>query len=165
MDSSDWSNRIRYHPFDTRTDNEFKGRGSGMCWMTWRATSAWLCDAGDGDESLCWARGDAGTAARHDGRTGGAVGGAGPRPAVSRAALFQLFERTVAALEGRSDIVSLAPEVIGGAAGGAAGGGSGSGGGSGYEAAKAAARGYGAAREALLRGAAAERSPLAQWRS
>jgi hypothetical protein len=28
MDSSDWSNGIRYHTFDTRPDTEFKKRGS-----------------------------------------------------------------------------------------------------------------------------------------
>ena len=30
MDSSDWSNGIRYHIFDTRPDTEFKEEGIGL---------------------------------------------------------------------------------------------------------------------------------------
>ena len=127
-------------------------------------------DAGDGDESLCWARGEA-RAIRHDGRTGGAVGGARGRPAVSRAALFELFQQTLAALTTHPDMVALAPElaqlpcttlaltgpgekvgnqVIGRAA-------------SPYEAAKLAATSYAARRDMLLRSEAPQGTPLAQW--
>ena len=75
-------------------------------------------DAGDSDESLSWARGDA-RASRHDGRTGGPVGGGGPVPACSRAALHGMFRRAVAALAGRGDLAAVprdleskpAPEV------------------------------------------------------
>jgi hypothetical protein len=35
MDSSDWSNRIRYHIFDTRPDTEFKRHH-----VTWRAIAS-----------------------------------------------------------------------------------------------------------------------------
>ena len=65
-------------------------------------------DAGDSDESLTWARGDA-RASRHDGRTGGPVGGGGPMPACSRAALHGMFREAVAALEGRGDLASIPP--------------------------------------------------------
>jgi hypothetical protein len=70
-------------------------------------------------------------------------------------ALFHLFEQTKATLDGRPDIGGQ-KIVIGGGGGG--------GGGGGYEAAKAAATSYAARREALLRGAAPQGSPLAQWR-
>ena len=46
---------------------------------------------------MSWSRGDA-AASRHDGRTGGAIGGGGPSPAVSRAALFELFQQTRGAI-------------------------------------------------------------------
>ena len=65
-------------------------------------------DAGDSDESLTWARGDA-RASRHDGRTGGPVGGGGPMPACSRAALHGMFREAAAALEGRGDLASIPP--------------------------------------------------------
>ena len=134
---------------------------------------------------MSWSRGDA-AASRHDGRTGGAIGGGGPSPAVSRAALFELFQQTRGAIldSARQDIVALPPELssrrpsgwsaIAAAAGpdvGVSGGGSGSGDGGGgggrsdYEAAKAAATNYAARREAMLRGAAADGSPLALWRA
>jgi len=67
-------------------------------------------DAGDGDESLTWARGD-GTRSRHDGRTGGPVGGGGPVPACSRAALHGMFRRAVAALAGRGDLAAVPREL------------------------------------------------------
>jgi len=50
MDSSDWSNGIRYHTFGTRPDTEFKSKRHPM---TWRAVSAtaplhgYLVDAED----------------------------------------------------------------------------------------------------------------------
>lgn len=151
-------------------------------------------DAGDGDESLSWARGDA-AASRHDGRTGGAVGGAGPSPAITRAALFEQFEQTRAALDACPDLlIALPPQPSqrDPAPRGSSGGGGDDregageearrrgrggvvsvgviegGGGvshSGYEAAKAAATGYAERREALLRGEAPRGSPLALWRA
>ena len=123
-------------------------------------------DAGDGDESLSWARGDA-IACRHDGRTGGAVGGGGLAPAVSRAALFELFEQTRVALGNRPDIMPLLPELSRGGVGGYGVRREGHPvvGSSGYEATKAAATNYQTRREVLLRGAVAEGSALAQWRA
>ena len=67
-------------------------------------------DAGDSDESLSWARGDA-RASRHDGRTGGPVGGGGPVPACSRAALHGMFRRAVAALAGRGDLAAVPSDL------------------------------------------------------
>ena len=105
---------------------------------------------------------------------------------MSRAALFELFQQTLGAIRdaARQDIVALPHELSfrrpsgrlasAAAAGpkvGVSGGGSGSGddwsgrGRSDYEAAKAAATSYAARREAMLRGAAADGSPLAQWRA
>ena len=106
-------------------------------------------DAGDGDESASWARGDA-RAGVHDGRTGGPVGGGGPIPAVASEALWRAFKALVSGpLRGRRDLVDVPVAAV--EARTAA------------EAKRLAAR-YAAAKHAMLRGIAPEASPLARWR-
>ena len=106
-------------------------------------------DAGDGDESASWARGDA-RASVHDGRTGGPVGGGGPVPAVASEALWRAFKALVSGpLRGRRDLVDVPVAAV--EARTAA------------EAKRLAAR-YAAAKHAMLRGIAPEASPLARWR-
>ena len=106
-------------------------------------------DAGDGDESASWARGDA-RASVHDGRTGGPVGGGGPIPAVATEALWREFKALVSGpLRMRRDVADVPVAAV--EARTAA------------EAKRLAAR-YAAAKHAMVRGRAPEGSPLARWR-
>ena len=106
-------------------------------------------DAGDGDESASWARGDA-RASVHDGRTGGPVGGGGPIPAVATEALWREFKALVTGpLRKRRDVADVPVAAVEARTV--------------AEAKRLAAR-YAAAKHAMERGRAPEGSPLARWR-
>ena len=112
-------------------------------------------DAGDGDESLSWARGDA-RVARHDGRTGGPIGGLGAHPAVCGEALFESFAR-VLAREGIGNFVDDAfARRRDGDGDGAAG--------MSYEEAKYAATAYNDAKRSLRAGGEEGDTPVNRWR-
>ena len=105
-------------------------------------------DAGDGDESASWARGDA-RASVHDGRTGGPVGGGGPIPASRRKRCGASSKRSSRVLcAARRDVADVPVAAV--EARTAA------------EAKRLAAR-YAAAKHAMVRGRARE-SALARWR-
>lgn len=108
-------------------------------------------DAGDGDECLTWARGDANVEA-HDGRTGGAVGGGGAAPAVSGFKHFEKVRALAAKLAGRPDIVAGSETMRRVAEAHEA-----------HDAKKLSAR-YNHARRALEEGPVKPGTPLARWR-
>jgi hypothetical protein len=108
-------------------------------------------DAGDGDECLTWARGDASVEA-HDGRTGGAVGGGGAAPAVSGFKHFEKVRALAAKLAGRPDIYAGSETMRRVAEASEA-----------HDAKKLSAR-YNHARRALEEGPVKPGTPLARWR-
>ena len=108
-------------------------------------------DAGDGDECLTWARGDA-SVERHDGRTGGAVGGGGAAPAVSGFKHFEKVRALAAKLAGRPDIYAGSETMRRVAEAHEA-----------HDAKKLSAR-YNHARRALEEGPVKPGTPLARWR-